>query len=244
MRKQRRESYWHASARDTVIGWLCEAAERVGKDKDATFGPISWRVNRKEPTWGVFAEYPIIECMCHGCVPAWDEYPAWPMTAPRITKQGIIPTLSDLARAGAPPLAIVDIAIQHKGVISDVIEIVHTNDLPVKKIALLSEDAGLRVWRADAEWVLKQVAEPQQFPEECFRRVEFAQTMEALFKRWRDAGRPDTGILWEFVAAAMKYTLSPEERRTFATLPASLQNNILRVRAERDVSAAEFYGHE
>jgi len=244
MRKQKGVSYLHKSAQDTVIEWLREAAERVGHDEQASFGPISWRVNRPAPTWGVFAEYPIIECMCDEHVPAWDEYPMWPMRAPKVVKEGILPTLAELSRAGAPPLAIVDIAIQHKGVISDVIEIVHTHDLTAKKVALLSDRARVRVWRVDAQWVLRQTAEPQEFPEEHFRRVEFAEKMDELFKRWRDAGRPETGTLWESVVAAMTYTLSPGERKTFSTLPASVQKTILRVHVERRWPGSEFYGHE
>jgi hypothetical protein len=178
VRKLKGETHLHAAARATMIGWLRRAAERAGYDKDATFGPISWRVNRRGPKWGVFEEYPLIEYMCRGHVPAWDEYATWPTDAPNITMQDIVPTpgalcrlptLNELSRAGVPPLAVVDIAIQHKGMISDVVEIVYKSDLSEKKITLLSDRARLRVWRADAEWVVKHVDEPQEFPYKGFR---------------------------------------------------------------------------
>jgi len=232
VRKEKSESYQHAAARAAMIAWLHAAAARAGCGKYATLGPLRWRVNRSATEWGVFAEYPLIECMCHGDVgvPAWDEYPLWPMNAPKITKQGIIPTPGELMRSGVVPLAVVDIAIQHKGVISDVVEIVHKNDLTLKKIARLDR-AGVRVWRADAEWVAKHRAEPQEFPEKWFRRVTFEQNIEGVLKRWCYAGRPDTGTAWESVAAVIVHKLSPEAKETFVALSAPQQKDFLRLHA-------------
>jgi len=228
VRKEKGETGLHAAARHIMLEWLRGAAARAGRDGCATFGPLSWSVNRPEPKWGVFDEYPIIECMCYGCVPVWDEYPAWPMRPPVIVKQGIIPTRSELARAGAPPLAVVDIAIQHKGMISDVIEIVYTSDLTETKLAILSDRARLRVWRADAEWVVKHVDDPQEFPWEGFRSVaSFNRKTEEVLKGWRDAGRPDTGILWEGAAAAMVLTLSPKAKQKFDALPPQQRKDFL-----------------
>lgn len=235
MRKEKIESYQHAAARHTMIGWLRGAAARC-PGQYATFGPLRWRVNRPEPTWGVFAEYPLIECMCRGVVgvPAWDEYPMWPMDAPKITKQRIIPTRTELMRSGVIPLAIVDVAIQHKGMIADVIEIVHKSDLPMRKLVHLDR-AGLRVWRADAKWVLERRDEPQEFPEKWFQRVTIEQKIEGVLKRWFDAGRPDTGTAWESVAAVIVHKLSPEAKETFVALSAPQQKDFIRLHANLHV---------
>ena len=232
MKKQRKESHSHDHARTLMIRWLRRAAKRAGYDKDATFGPLDWRVNRPARRWGVFPEYPLIECMGNGYVPPWDEYGTWPEKAPEIIKEGIVPTYEELILANIRPLAIVDIAIQHKGMIRHVIEIVHKSDLPREKIALLCDRFRLKVWRVDAAWVLDQRDEPRKFPKEKFQRVaSFKQMIEEILNDWRNVGRPDNGPLWERVAAAMVLTIGPEEREKFHTLPAMTQKNILRIRA-------------
>jgi hypothetical protein len=93
-------------------------------------------------------------------------------------------------------------------VISDVVEIVYTNDLNEKKLALLSDRARVSVYRVDAQWVLRQTGEPQEFPEKSFRRVaSFNKRTEEILKGWLLAGRPENGTLWDGIAAAMVLTL-------------------------------------
>ena len=74
----------------------------------------------------------------------------------------------DFSEMGDRPLAIVDIALEDRGMITDIVEIVHKHDLSARKVVLLADQAlhytDKRIWRVDADWVLSQVDVPREFP--------------------------------------------------------------------------------
>lgn len=180
MMKDASESYLHAAARHVMLGWLRNASERAGVGNHVYFDDINWQVNRAGPEWGVWPEYPLVDDMRENSYYSWDEYnfswsikgdpddgpKLWRMEGPSFAKTNPpIPTYEELVQIGHPPFAILDIAIQNKGCLVHGIEIVHKHDLTPKKMKLL-EDIP-RVWRVDARWVLGQIGEPLDFPDEC-----------------------------------------------------------------------------
>ena len=157
MRGSDLESYAHKAAKAVVSGWLREAASAAFPgDNWVTSLGITWRINRPGPHFGIWEEYPLVE---HQTI-VWDEVDARWQNAP--------PTLEDLRAEGVRPRAILDIAIQHKGVIADGIEIVHTSDLSATKTEYLRR-MGITVFVVDASWVLRQVRRPELL--KCIRVI-------------------------------------------------------------------------
>ncbi len=146
------ESYAHKAAKAVVVSWLRGAAREVGWDQSASVAGLFWRVNRGAPCWGIWEEYPFIgdgnDCHC-----VWDER-GWP--------DDRTPTRDELIKKGTPPVAIADIAVQHKGMIIYAIEIVHRHPLTDQKRDFLFRlDCTTLV--VSARWVLNQVAPPSRF---------------------------------------------------------------------------------
>lgn len=165
------ESYSHRFAKELMVKWLRDAADAAAAapdwqrrdppdhwchNPDVTFGgptEISWRINRGPPHWRVWLEYPFTENQSYHC---WDETNNKYVDRP--------PTRDDLQRKGMPASYIVDIAIQHKGNITDVIEIVHKHPLNPKKIEFLSKHCLGTIWQIPASWILGQVGVPITIP--------------------------------------------------------------------------------
>lgn len=74
------------------------------------------------------------------------------------------PTYAELIDEGTPPVAIVDIALQHKGNIGTAIEIVHKNPISAEKGDVLQTLNLSEVWEIPADWVLRQVKAPARIP--------------------------------------------------------------------------------
>lgn len=167
-----RESYKHKAAKAVVIGWLRAAAAAAGYDGSATTCNLSWRVNRRGPEWGVWDEYPIAldpDGTRVGDRLLWDETDWWQgaWSTPCVCEPFILcecrpyrpPSYEALLAMRYRPLAILDIAVQHKGAILYGIEIVHTSAPSAEKVAIL-DDLACQTLVLDAEWVLRQVAPP------------------------------------------------------------------------------------
>lgn len=162
------ESYAHRAAKEVFAGWLREVAAAAAGY--ASLGGISWRVNRGGPHWGVWLEYPIMPGRGWGGPDGlvWDEssFPGssgclldspWRMRPPTFDEC--------IQHYGSAPQWIVDIAIQHKGTISTVIEIVHKHPPSPTKIKALAECVtASEVWVIPARWVLGQVRRPESIP--------------------------------------------------------------------------------
>lgn len=152
------ESYAHLGAKRLLLGWLRESAEAVGCDGRADFAGLNWRVNRPGPAWGVWEELPIISDGC-GADPVWDE------TDPRWLARP--PSYDEVIGLGLRPMAVVDIAIQHKGRIAFAVEVRHKHPVTPPKLGFLRK-IGVDVIEVPAHWVLGQVCRPSEIPAEFF----------------------------------------------------------------------------
>lgn len=145
------ESYMHKAAKAVVAGWFREVAEQAGYDNYANCLGRWWRVNRRGPGWGVWEEYPVL-ADGFGLEQVWDETDC---------KH---PGYEYLKSIGTPPRVILDVAIQHKGMVILGIEIVHRHDISASKIEFLRESPLQDLYRVPAKWVLSQVKRPLLIP--------------------------------------------------------------------------------
>lgn len=143
-----RESYLHRAAKEVMVRWLREAAADAGHDNYTSLGPLTWRVNRPGPAWGVWMEYPISP----SCDLVWDEQETGFDDAP--------PTYDWCVARGYSVAAVADVAVQHKGRIAHAVEIVHKSPCSPAKRALY-EDLGIWLWEVPAKWVMAQTARPR-----------------------------------------------------------------------------------
>ncbi|HKW96801.1 MAG TPA: hypothetical protein VJN43_03665 [Bryobacteraceae bacterium] len=174
------ESHAHRHAKQLLADWLREAAAAVGHDEYARFPidlplhcheclhdssicrsprclphAICWRVNRPGPSWGIWCEYPVLADGT-GIIPVWDEVgPQW---------RSRPPSYDDLTLAGRMPACVIDIAVQHKGMIVYALEIVHKHHCTATKIEFLREK--LAILEIPAAWILGQVDRPRGVPAE------------------------------------------------------------------------------
>lgn len=154
------ESYAHKAAKTVVAGWL-RSWSAATPDYGYVANPwgLSWRPNRGLPTGGIYEECPILSDGT-GILPCWDEVVDTP--------EGLPPTYDELIALGTPPVAVIDIAIQHKGYVAYGIEIVFKHPLTDKKKRILwdfPDRFGLLAIPAD--WVLNQIGIPESpIPEE------------------------------------------------------------------------------
>jgi hypothetical protein len=145
-----RESYMHRAAKEVVARWLREAAAEAGRDNYAAIGDLVWRVNRDGPVWGIWEEYPFVAA---NWPIVWDEYDAAFEFAP--------PRAGWCIDQGMQVACVADIAVQHKGLISSVVEIVHRHPCSVPKLCFYG-DCGIQVFEVSAKWVLEQTKRPQK----------------------------------------------------------------------------------
>lgn len=150
------ESYAHVTAKRLIVEWFREAAAAAGRDAVAGFAGFSWRVNRAGPAWGIWDEYPILSDGT-GAVHVWDEISdRWRARSP---------SYADVIEMGYRPMAVVDIAIQHKGRVILAIEIRHKSPVGPRKLSFLHKHIN-DVLEIPAYWVLGQVDRPCQIPGE------------------------------------------------------------------------------
>lgn len=160
--KSDRESYAHDFAKKVFCGWLREmAAHEMTTNPDGTghvcaFGGVEnggfcWRVNRGAPHYGIWMEYP------HVWEEVWDEQGGeWGLRPP---------TFDECIGMGLVPHAISDVAVQHKGMITVVIEIWHKHRIEAKALDYLRKE-GIHVLEVPARWVLGQLRCPERIPAE------------------------------------------------------------------------------
>lgn len=178
------ESYKHQFAKTTLANWFREGASF---DEYKDLHPVRWRVNRGAPSFGVWTEYPV--CLNSkneivGLSPVWDE-DNWDDSEIHDTedKEPIDfrvhikpdsllhvrpPTYHEVLAMSLTPIVIFDVAIQHKGVISDAFEVVHRNGISETKHEYLKRVVGrhyVRVYTIDADWILSRVKRPEKL--EC-----------------------------------------------------------------------------
>jgi hypothetical protein len=152
-----RESYMHRAAKEVMAGWLREAAAEAGHDEYAQMGPLSWRVNRPGPGWGVWEEYPFTHA--RGGSEVWDEeFGDDELSRPWESE---LPPVADGRILGEKVASVADIAIQHKGCIIWAVEIVHKHPCPIHKRAFYDHHyIGLIEVRAS--WVMRQTKRPHR----------------------------------------------------------------------------------
>jgi hypothetical protein len=84
------------------------------------------------------------------------------------------PSYEEMKAYNVTPVAIADIALEHKGMIIYAIEIVHKHDITRQKIAKLKGlcyALELEIWRIEAHWILSQIGFPLSFPKRYVTRV-------------------------------------------------------------------------
>lgn len=155
------ESYKHQFAKNTLASWLRESAQSY--DKYASLDPVTWRVNRGAPHFGVWTEYPI--CLDDKNkivgIQAWDE------CDPDQIFQNTPPSYELCLAAKLLPICIFDVAVQHKGNIALAFEVVYKNDISKLKHDYLNRileetHCGLEVYTLDADWILTQPRKPSR----------------------------------------------------------------------------------
>lgn len=182
------ESYKHQFAKTTLANWFREVSDFGGWVK---LSPISWRTNRPGPNFGIWTEYPV--CIDKrneivGLCPVWDE-DNWDGSEvhdtdhddPRdfrlhIKEESLLnirpPTYNEVITMGLSPIVIFDVAIQHKGVITDAFEVVHRNGISPTKNDYLNRIRSkhyVRVYTIDADWILSRVKRPDHL--ECVQVI-------------------------------------------------------------------------
>lgn len=151
------ESYKHQFAKATLASWLRDGAVF---DKDQTLGQVSWRVNRGPPHFGVWTEYPVCldsQNRLVGVAPVWCEESDQYENAP--------PTYDDCIGMGHLPICIYDVAVQHKGLIAHVFEVVHKNYISETKLEYMKrvfETHPFHLHVISADWILSQVRRPDE----------------------------------------------------------------------------------
>lgn len=138
-------------AKDVLVSWLRDAA----KNNNGCFGWLSWQVNRGEPTYAVYKDYPLIkDVLFHqdGYVQAWDEM---------ISEHGSdVPSVFAILKLGYPVAGFIDVAIQEKGAIVYGFEIVD-NSNPVQQRQSLLKKLDAEIYVVDASWILRQSSIPE-----------------------------------------------------------------------------------
>lgn len=154
------ESFAHRYAKQTLLGWLRETARKAGLYNHADFAGISWQVNRGRPHFGIWEEYPILADGL-GIDPVWDEFsPKW---------KNHPPTYDDIVGLGYRPRVIVDVAVQHKGIIAFAIEVRHKSAVSDLKVRFLTP--LLTLIEIPAYWILGQIERPEAIPEEFYMQI-------------------------------------------------------------------------
>ena len=160
------ESYKHQFAKMTLAQWLRDLCEK-NHDDFVEINPISWRINRGPPHYGVWIEYPI--CLdknneIHG-LQAWDEQ-NWDDSLDQscLPKPGSLldvrpPSYDEVVAMGLLPIVIFDVAIQHKGNICCGFEVVHRNDISEIKKDFLDR-IRVPTYAIDADWILSRIRRP------------------------------------------------------------------------------------
>lgn len=150
------ESHAHRLAKELLVSWLRERSAAAGYDHGAQFAGLTWRVNRPGPAWGVWSELPVLSDGT-GINPVWDEVSdEW---------RHRVPTYEEVVERGFRPMAVVDVAVQHKGRTAFAIEIKHKHAVDALKLGFLRRfDVG--VLEVPALWVLGQIDRPREIPEE------------------------------------------------------------------------------
>lgn len=144
------ESYQHAAARTVFLKWLNDIDKT--SPYSVKFGPFEWRGR-------VWEEFPFVKGVSEPLQNFWDSK---------------APSYEELILNKLKPVAIVDIAIEHKGMIIYAIEIVHKHDiskLKIDRLKSLRRCFDLEIWRVEAHWILAQVGMPSSFPEACIRKI-------------------------------------------------------------------------
>lgn len=144
------ESYLHKKAKDVVCEWL-NGAE--GADEYARLEPFVWR---HQSGRSVLQEYPICKV---------DDRNSWEMVWDELNGSwdGYVPSYQEcIKKFNAPPLAIIDIVIMHKGAPIYAIEICHKNPLSQEKKEKLKSFGIDEVYEIDASWVMRQIRPPHK----------------------------------------------------------------------------------
>jgi hypothetical protein len=148
------ESHMHRQAKRLVADWLRSMTE---PDAACRMPPIWSRPNRSGPMRGVYVEYPI-GLEGQGIAPVWDESPLAPEEGGEFC-----PTFGDLKRWGVAVACVCDIAILHKGMVAQVVEIVHKHPTPDWKRNFL-HNRDVEVIEVSAAAVMHMCGRPDALP--------------------------------------------------------------------------------
>jgi hypothetical protein len=158
------ESYKHKCAKEIVKGWIDSQETIPTNYENLTIGSKSR--NRDE----VWLEYPAGYYKEHGNSinilfdEEWDECVGHKMIGEECveTNNNPVPTYQQCMEKQFNVVAVLDIAVQHKGCIFQGIEICHKNPVSDKKVQKLKEMGLNELVEIDADWVLNQVGIPKE----------------------------------------------------------------------------------
>jgi hypothetical protein len=138
---ERMESYKHKYAKSVLAGWLREKKEIVLEEYPFCVDEGNNLIGN-DPVWA--------EVDACGHLKSWSGKGC-----------GAPPTYDELLAAKLLPIAIFDIAVEHKGLITYAIEVVHRNDVSNKKLEYLKRiNLWYGVYKIDADWILSRCGCP------------------------------------------------------------------------------------
>jgi len=185
------ESYKHKCAKEIVKGWIDSQYKLKTNEIDFMIGsqsrnrdevwleypvgyyahPIdlyhatdeyeAWRITHNKPIYEYMKDSNSINTLFDE---EWDECVGYKMIDGDCleTNNNPVPTYQQCRKNNFKVVAILDIAVQHKGQIYQGIEICHKNPVSDQKIKKL-KDMGLNsLVEIDADWVLNQVGIPEE----------------------------------------------------------------------------------
>ena len=154
------ESYKHKCAKEIVKGWIDSELEiPTNYETNSSVYKLGSQSRNRDEVW---LEYPVgyykendynsINILFDE---QWDECGVW-------TNNNPVPTYQQCMKNNFNVVAVLDIAVQHKGSIFQGIEICHKNPVSDKKVQKLKEIGLNELVEIDADWVLNQIGIPKE----------------------------------------------------------------------------------
>ena len=158
------ESYKHKCAKEIVKGWI-DWTSIPTNYKNVDVGSDN---NNRGQVW---LEYPVgyykendYNSICCMFDESWDECVKYRTIGEECVKTNNypVPTYQQCMEKQFNVVAVLDIAVPHKGCICQGIEICHKNPVSDKKVQKLKEIGLMSLVEIDADWVLNQVGIPKE----------------------------------------------------------------------------------
>jgi hypothetical protein len=163
------ESYKHKCAKEIVKGWIDSKLEiPTNYETNSSVYKLGSQSRNRDEVW---LEYPVgyykendynsLDCMFDE---HWDECAGYTRIGEECveTNYNPVPTYKQCMKNNFNVVAVLDIAVQHKGCIFQGIEICHKNPVSDKKVQKLKEIGLNELVEIDADWVLNQIGIPKE----------------------------------------------------------------------------------